>query len=205
MSRQRAWTASSSVVSPVSTATSIDPALRNSWRTACPGRRALPGPAPRPASNAPPNRPDPSRPVATSVDVEARELEEALAGHATQLDQRHLDLGMAVDPVGAAGAEGRVDRVGGASGHGQQPVVAERPVPGDRRLDEVADAVQLVAELEVAVLAPGAPGPDGEGVEVAVVALRRGDEVDRLVGHRGDPVVPRPPELPGHALQPLEA
>ena len=203
MSCQRAWTASSSAASPVSTATSIAPASRYSWRTACPatprasrtGSHVLPVRAAEPSGA--------QQAVAATVDVEPGELEVAgLARHPEQLDERHLDLGVAVDAVGAVRPQGRVDGVCRAAGNGQQPVVAERPVPGDRRLDEMADAVQLVAELQVAVFAPRRQDLD-ERVEVAVVSLRRGDEVDRLVGHGRDAVVPRPPELPAHALEPL--
>ena len=42
-----------------------------------------------------------------------------------------------------------------------------------------------------------------ERVQVAVVALGRGDRVDRLVGHRGHVGIPGPAELPGRPLEPL--
>ena len=57
----------------------------------------------------------------------------------------------------------------------EQPVVAERALPGDRGLDEVADGVQLVAPGEVPVLAARRDHLD-VAVEVAVGplgALRR--------------------------------
>src|SRR6185369_4793689 len=78
----------------------------------------------------------------------------------------------------------------------------ERAVPGDSSLDEMADAVELVTPLQVAVLV--ARGQDlDERVEVAVRALGGLDEPDRLVGHRLDPRVRRPPQLPAGALEPL--
>ena len=75
-------------------------------------------------------------------------------------------------------------------GHGaerdlEQAVVADRAVPRDRGLHEVAEAVQLVAPRQVAVRRPAADDLD-VGVQVAVRALRRRDEPDDLVGRRGE-------------------
>ena len=77
-----------------------------------------------------------------------------------------------------------------------------RAVPRDRRLDQVPDAVQLVAELEILVLAAGCHDLD-ERVQVAVVALRGRDRLDRLVRHPRDVRVRGAAELPGDALEPL--
>ena len=74
-----------------------------------------------------------------------------LAGRPVQLDEGHLDLGVAVDALATVRSELAFDRVDGAHRDVEQPVVAERAVPGDRGLDEMADAVQLVAPREVAV------------------------------------------------------
>ena len=62
---------------------------------------------------------------------------------------------MTVDRQAAGRAELAVDRVGGPDRDPEEPVVAERALPGDGRLDQVADAVQLVAPGEVLVLAAG--------------------------------------------------
>ena len=143
------------------------------------------------------------QPMTASIDVQPRELEVAcLAGRTVELDQGHLDLRVAVDPRRPVRPEGRVDRIGGPARDRQEPVIAQRPVPGDPGLDQVADAVQLVAELEVLVLAARREDLD-ERVQVPVLALGRRDRVDRLVGHRRDTRIPGPAELPGDPLEPL--
>ena len=105
-------------------------------------------------------------------------------------------------PVAPVGPRAASTRVGGLAGDREQPVVAQRAVPRDRRLDQVPDAVQLVAELEILVLPAGRDDLD-ERVQVAVVALRGLDRLDRLVGHPRDVRVRSAAELPGDALQPL--
>ena len=83
--------------------------------------------------------------MAAPVDEAGREVEVApLAGRPVQLDERHLDLGMTVDAHPAARPEGPLDGVGRTLGDEEEPVVAERTVPGDGGLDEVAEAVELV-------------------------------------------------------------
>jgi hypothetical protein len=84
----------------------------------------------------------------------------------------------------------------------REAVVADGRFRGDRGLDQVADAVQLMAPLQVAVL--GAPGEDlDERVEVAVRPLGLRDEVDREIGLRSQLVGLRPAELPSRRLEPL--
>src|SRR5262249_60453595 len=61
-----------------------------------------------------------------------------LAGLAVELDQRHLDLGMARCRDAPAGPEERVQVVGEALGDRQEPVVAGSPPERDRRLDQAA-------------------------------------------------------------------
>ena len=63
-------------------------------------------------------------------------------------------------PSRPVGPELAVDGVHGAPGDGEQPVVAERAMPGDGGLDEMADAVQLVAPREVAERLPAADDLD---------------------------------------------
>ena len=125
-----------------------------------------------------------------------------IAGRAIQLDERHLDLGMPVDAVATRRAELALDRLDGAQRDVEQPVVGEGAVPRDGGLDQVADAVQLVAPGEVLVF--GARGDDLDvGVEVAVRALRRTHRVDRFVGGRGEGRVVLAAELPADRLEPL--
>ncbi len=84
----------------------------------------------------------------------------------------------------------------------EQAIVAEGAVPGDGRLDQVADAVQLVTPGHVAVRTAAADDLD-ERVEVAVVTLGLGDGRDRLV-RRGRKVgFASPAELPADRLEPL--
>ena len=125
-----------------------------------------------------------------------------ITGRAIQLDERHLDLGVPVDAVTTGRAELPLDRLNGAQRHVEQPVVGEGAVPRDGGLDQVTDAVQLVAPGEVLVL--GAGGDDLDvGVEVAVGALRRTHRVDRFVGGRGEGRVMLAAELPADRLEPL--
>ena len=125
----------------------------------------------------------------------------SLAGHPEQLDERHLDLGMAVDAIAAAVARARVDEADGAHRDVEQPVVAERPMPGDRRLDQVTDAVQLVAPLEVAVRSPARHLH--VAVEVAIGSLSGRDHGDDLVGRAARPGSASAAELPADRLEPL--
>ena len=154
----------------------------------------------------PVGRPEASGPeqaVAASFDHPRRELEvAALAGGPEQLDERHLDLRVAVDRQAAARTKLAVDGVGGPDGDREEPVVPERALPGDGGLDQVADAIELVTPRQILVFVAGLHDLD-VGVEIAVRALRRRHEVDRPVGIAGQGRVRSPPELPGGRLQPL--
>ena len=125
-----------------------------------------------------------------------------LARDPVQLDERHLDPGMSVDARPAAGSQRGVDVRRHARGDREQPVVTQRAVPGHGCLDQMPEAVQLVAPQQVGVGTAAAEHLD-ERVQVAVVALRSGDEVDRLVRGAADVVVPGPAELPARRLEPL--
>jgi hypothetical protein len=143
------------------------------------------------------------QPPAPQVEHAGGQAQEApVAGDPGQLDQRHLDTGVPVDPVAARRPELLVDPVGGPHGDGQEPVVGEGTVPGDRRLDQVPDAVELVAPGEVAVRDAAADHLD-VAVEVAVGTLGRRHQADRLVSGRRQAGVRGPAELPAHRLQPL--
>ena len=90
------------------------------------------------------------------LDEGRREVEVApVTGRPVELDERHLDLGMAVDRLAALRTELPLDGGDRTLGDEEESIVAERAVPGDRRLDQVADAVELVAPFEVAVLRAG--------------------------------------------------
>ena len=91
-----------------------------------------------------------------------------------ELDEGRLDLGMAAESGDAVGPEDVADEIRRASCDREQPVVGTRPRPlaGDGRLEEMAEAVKLVPPLQV-----GPPrllaGSSELGVEVAVGLLRR--------------------------------
>nr|BFE72794.1 hypothetical protein GCM10020092_060950 [Actinoplanes digitatis] len=109
---------------------------------------------------------------------------------------------MPADARDAVRAEDVADVVGGAHRHVDELVGAERPGPGHARLDEVAEGVELVAPLQVAVAGPLA-GPAEVGVQVAVGLLRGGDPAhDRPVAGV-ELEVAGAAELPGHRLQQL--
>jgi hypothetical protein len=143
------------------------------------------------------------QPLPARLDHPGRQLEVApLAGGPKQLHQCHLDLRVAVDARLPLAAELAVDRLDGAGRDREQPIIPERSVPGDRGLHEVADAVQLMAPLQVGVRAATAEDLD-ERVDVAVGPLRAGDQVDRLVGGSGERRLRLPAQLPPHRLEPL--
>ena len=120
------------------------------------------------------------RALAVPLDEQAGLLEVArLSERAAELRQAHLDLGVAADALVAALAEDLAHEVGGATGDVDQSVVGvgTRAHAGDRRLEEVAEAVQLVAPLEVGPARALARPPEPR-VEVAVGLLGRRDPRD---------------------------
>ena len=126
----------------------------------------------------------------------------SVARRPVQLDEGHLDLGMPVDGQRPGRTEGSLDVVRGADRDLEQSIVAQRAVPGDGRLDQMADAVELVTPGHVAVRMAAADDLD-EGVDVAVVALGPGDGRDRLVRRGREVGVASPAELPADGLEPL--
>ena len=107
--------------------------------------------------------PEPARaeqPPAAPLDERRREVEPApLPGDPVQLDEGHLDLRVAVDHLAPVRTERPLDGGSRTLGDEEETIVAERTVPGDGRLDEMADAVELVAPLEILVLAARPRGP----------------------------------------------
>ena len=124
-----------------------------------------------------------------------------LPGGAVELHQGHLDLGVPAGALLFRGAEDRVDVVRGAAGNLEQAGLARPALEGNRGLDEVPDAVHLVAVVEVRP-APGRVGHLDEAVQVAVGRLRGGNQIDGLVRHAVQLLIRR--EKPGRNL-PLRA
>ena len=114
---------------------------------------------------------------------------------APELDERQLDLRMAADVVALAGTEDGVDVRGEALGDVEQPGLARRLRVGDGRLDEMAGAVHLVPVSGVLPALLGLHEREVR-VEVTVLLLRSGDELDdrvdaffhRLVARHGERV-----------------
>jgi len=121
------------------------------------------------------------------------------AGLPVQLDQRRLDLGMPADAVLAVRAEPLDEQVGEPGGDLDQISIRPGTVGRNRRLDEVAGAVELVAPAQVP------PTVDRvvelvPGVEVAVAALRGAEQLGRVVDERLQRVRPA---RPGRGLERL--
>jgi hypothetical protein len=136
---------------------------------------------------------------------EARLLEVArLAGRPGELREPDLDLGVAADAIAPAGPELRAHEIGGAHGDAQQPVVRTRAraFARHRRLEEMAEAVQLVAPLEVGP--PRALALAAElGVEVPVGLLGCRDTADDGAEPRFEVGVVGAADLPGQRLEVL--
>ena len=74
-----------------------------------------------------------------------------------ELDKRHLDHRMPLQAGVQIGAEGGDEMIGSPARHAEQVRVAHGAMRSDRRLDEVAVAVELVAHRLVLVAARGGP------------------------------------------------
>ena len=127
----------------------------------------------------------------------------ALAGRAVQLDQRHLDLAGGRRRGLARRAHRLVDRVDRPLRDRQQPVVAEGAMPRDRGLDQMTDAVQLVAPGEVAgrVVRRRRPGRRCSGSRRDAAPPRSARWPRRPSGARAGSG--RAAELPRRGLEPL--
>ena len=101
-----------------------------------------------------------------------------------------------------ARAELVVDVIGQAARHPRQQVVVTSPQPGDRRLEQVAEAVQLMPGLQVGV--PGRlAGPPEAGVEVAIWFLGRGHSRHQSLVPPLEVSGVLPAEFPSHGLEQL--
>ena len=123
----------------------------------------------------------PEEALATSSYLELGQRQVALlAGGAEQLDERHLDLGMSVDAFASASSQLGFDVIDGPGGDRDEPPIPERSLPRDSGLDEMTDAVELVAPSQVAIGL--ATRESHERAQVAIRSLRCGDEIDDLAG-----------------------
>ncbi len=123
-----------------------------------------------------------------------------------ELGQRRLDLGVTTDLLRTTRPEHAADVVRDPICGTHERVLARRPKPGDRRLDQVTSAVQLVPPRKVGVTLrlPCSPEPR---VEVPIRLLRRDDArgqrlvepLGRLPGLR----VRRASHIPGARLYDL--
>ena len=144
------------------------------------------------------------RAVAAGGDEVLGEVEVALlAALAVQLDECHLDHRMSVQAGVAVRAEGRGEVVGRPQRDLPQRAVAEQPVRGDRSLQQMTEAVVLVAHHQVGVaVAPGA-GDLHVAVDVPVVVLRARDGLAEQVELGPQVIGVDARALPRHGLQPL--
>ena len=154
-----------------------------------------------PVSAAEPVRPEEAMPA--PLDERAGQLQVALpARRAIQLHEGHLDLGVPVDQLAAIRSELRPDAIHRSLRDAHQPVIAGPTLPGDRRLDQVAGRVELVPPLEVGEL-PATLRHLEVGVQVAVVALCRGDEFHDGFGQADERRIGPLGDLPADRLEPL--
>ena len=122
----------------------------------------------------------------------------------SELREAHLDLGVTADALFAALAEDLAHEIGGAACDPDQSVVGDAtwPRPRDRGLEQVPEAVQLVAPLEVG---PARPAPVAR---TACSGSRRPPALPPR-GPRCGGTAPRalvaaaPADLPGHGLEVL--
>lgn len=144
----------------------------------------------------------PQQPTAATIDQGGGELQMTRrARDPVQLHERHLDSWMSVDELARSGSQLGADALHCSLRDPQQPVVIERPLPGDRRLDEMAARVELVPPLEVRERPR--VGQLHVAVEVAVVPLRCRHDLDDPIRRRGEAGVALHADLPADRLQPL--
>ena len=105
-------------------------------------------------------------------------------------------------PVWSPPRKSLVDQVGEPARDVEQTRLSPRPREGDRRLDQVAGAVELVTLLEIRP-APGRVGDPAPGVQVAVGLLGGLDELDSVGGELLELGRALAPELPRERLEPL--
>jgi hypothetical protein len=152
-------------------------------------------------------RPEAARPqqtVSTPLDHARREREVAvIAGMPVQLDERRLDLGMPVEPrLTPVGAEALDHQIGKPAGHVEEVVAAHPARDGDGALDQVTEAVELMALHEIQPPALGLHALD-PGVQVAVGVLDVTEQRHGLIDERAPPGFAGAPGLPADRLEHL--
>ncbi len=140
--------------------------------------------------------------VPAHVDELAGQVEvRRVPGDPVELDERHLDLGVAVGVLAPQVAEVAHHAVGHPPDHVEQFVATGRPLVRDAGLDEVAHAVQLVAGHQV--VPAHLMATLHVGVEIAVGLLRPADDRGEVAGGGGERLVGFAAEVPRDAFEHL--
>ena len=107
------------------------------------------------------------------------------AGGFGQFDERHFSdfVARVAVQLAVGGAESGIDVISETAGRVKQLAFAGGLIVGDRAFGQVAEAVQLMVVLQVGEV-PVHAVEDVVGVQVAVVELRRADDIDGGVGGR---------------------
>ena len=107
------------------------------------------------------------------------------AGGFGQFDERHFSdfVARVAVQLAVGGAESGIDVISETAGRVEQFAFAGGLIVGDRAFGQVAEAVQLMVVLQVGEV-PVHAVEDVVGVQVAVVELRRADDIDGGVGGR---------------------
>ena len=143
------------------------------------------------------------RAAAASIQEQSGLLEiPALAGGPAELGETYFDLRMPTDLLPAVRAEGLADMIGGPPGDPHQFILAVRAQPGDRRLQEVADVVELMAHLQIGVPTRLSGMPESCS-EIAVLVLRGSNSGGQPADRRFGCCAAGPPRFPGQGLQQL--
>jgi hypothetical protein len=123
------------------------------------------------------------------------------AGRTEELDECHLDLRVSVDALTPTSPERSLEVVDGLRRDRQEAIISDRPLPCDRCLRQVTDAVELVPPGEVGVRL--STGELDERAQVAVRSLCGRDDLDHRFRRVRERRVPGAPEFPTRRLQPL--
>jgi len=141
--------------------------------------------------------------LATLVDEELRQPQiPAILRAAIEFNQRQLNFWVAAGALALTRAKDRVDMIGQVARDIEEPGIAQGPLKGDRRLKEMAGAVQLVAVIEIE---PALIRLDHGviAIQLAIGLLRCDDQADDLLGHALQVGVRAVAQLPGQCFQPL--
>ena len=141
---------------------------------------------------------------AAHVEEEPGEVLDVRAvGEAVQLHERHLDHRMPAGGVAQIRPEDAAEVIDDPQGDGQQLLLAGAAGQGDRGLDQVPVAVELMVPGHVRVALLGGVAQRVHAVEIAVLLLGGGDPAGDLLGHPAQFGVVLAAELVGDRLEPL--